>query len=130
MAKKNPDGSVPFSNVLYKSENIKKLQRILNAQTKYLSITDEAQRREKLDSISEEILQYYKDIIIGTSLESIVITQTNNKFKEMSKNRNRQRMLDYDGFDGNKRKQEEIDDIDETIYNALKSSELDRKSVV
>lgn len=48
MAKKNPDGSVPFSNVLYKSENIKKLQRILNAQTKYLSITDEAQRRENL----------------------------------------------------------------------------------
>lgn len=127
MVKKNPDGSVPFSNVLYKSENIRKLQRILNTQTQYLSITDEDERREKLDSISDEIFKFYKDIIIGTSLESIVITQTNNKFKEMSRNRNRQRMLDYDGLGGNRRKQEELNDIDETIYNSLKSSEFGKE---
>lgn len=114
---KNPDGSIPFSKAFYSNRNVNKLVSLVNKQSADLSIKDEEKRRTELKSIEKDFLELYKKLIIGTSVETSVIQETNNKCLEMCRNRNRK--VEYISRESY---EEEKDKIDVTLYNKLKSS--------
>lgn len=78
-----------------------------------------------MQSIEKEFLSLYKELIIGTSLESKMIESTNKNYYEMSRNKNTR--LDYSGIGGRKRYEEEKNKIDQDMYNRLKSSEFGKE---
>lgn len=86
---KNPDGSRLFNDVINKNNIMNKLQNIVNEQNKYLANSNIENRMEKLEKLKDELQKIYKDIIIGTSLESSVIEDTNFKYAQMCVKSNR-----------------------------------------
>ncbi len=109
---KNPDGSIIFNDVINKNKLMYKLQNIVNEQNLYLSNLNVKNRMEKLENLKDELQKIYKDIIIGTSLESSVIEDTNFKYAQMSLSSNRR-----DGRNKNNK-----EDLDLSMYVKLAST--------
>lgn len=112
---RNPDGSVLFNDVINKKNLMNKLQNIVNEQNKYLSNENIENRMEKLENLKDELQKIYKDIIVGTSLESSVIDDTNFKYAQMCLNINRSN-------DNKKNNVDKKEDIDLSMYVKLAST--------
>lgn len=121
---KNPDGSIPVNEIVNRNGMMKKVLSLVNEQSACIANQDIS----KLAEIRKNLLNVYKKIIIGTSVESNVIEETNKKYSNMSKAKNRRKGIENINIGGkfSQRDEEEIykekNEINITMYNSLKSS--------
>lgn len=111
--RKNPDGSIPFNYVVNKKGMMSKIQGLVNKQNFYLASPGENSNKQ-LYKIRKEILELYRKLIIGTSIESTVIYDANSRYYNMCRSKNRREV----NIDDDK------SSVDMEKYNKLASSEF------
>lgn len=122
MANKKINNPIPFSKVLYSNKRSSKLLSCINNQSKALRIKDPELRREKMKKIENDFIDIYKQIILGTTLESEMIDSVNDSYLNMSTNKNRRPDYTY-----GKPREEDKERIDENMYYSLKSSSFGKE---